>query len=51
MKVIVAGKLVKTEILPVVTAVDNLPRGQVLDAKMLKISNYQKQDVPKGAAD
>ena len=37
------------ETLPVVTAATDLRRGQLLDAKMVKLSQYRKQDVPRGA--
>lgn len=37
------------EALPVVTAAVDVRRGQMLEAKMLKLSHYPKQDVPKGA--
>ena len=37
------------DLVPVVTAADNVGRGQVLDAKMLKINQYQKQNVPTGS--
>ena len=33
----------------VVTAAVDITRGQVLDEKMLKITRYQEQDVPRGA--
>ena len=35
--------------LPVVTAATDLKRGQVLDAAMLQLASYRKQDVPSGA--
>ncbi len=46
---ILAGKLTEKGTLPVVTAAIDAQRGQVLDAKMLKVRYYQKQDVPNGA--
>ena len=43
------GPVVESAGLPVVTAAADVVRGQVLEAKMVKLSHYRKEDLPKGA--